>query len=106
MNVSVEFIRHTEILCNAPLLISKPRDEYRFVVGSLEPIKRDCWWWWRDIDGVIHILGGGGGNGKGGNGKTQIPTIYILRVIGGKLSCCCADDQSRAWDLYNEHGAK
>ena len=103
--ISVQFVRHTGILCNAPSLTSKPRDEYLFTEEGYTPIKRDCWFWWRDInDGIVRILGGGGAR-KGSRGKTQIPTIYRLQIKNGKLKPCHDDDMDElAWDLYNRYG--
>jgi hypothetical protein len=105
MNINVQFVRHTDILCDAPLLTSKPRDEYLFTAEGCSPIKRDCWFWWRDTTGIIRILGGGGAR-AGIKNHTDIPTIYYLMVKGNRLRSCYDKDQSGAWDLYNQYGNK
>ena len=103
MNINVQFVRHTNILCDAPILISKPRDEYLFTVEGLKPIKRDCWFWWKDKNGVIRILGGGGAR-SGVRNHTDIPSIYYLKVKGDRLGSFYDEEQSKAWDLYNQYG--
>jgi len=95
--VSVIFKKHTKRKCNAPP-DSNFRDLYTFSIGN-SSADRDCWHWWRDpIDGIIRILGG--------NAKTNEPTIYMITLKEGKISCCLDKDQSKAWDLYNQYGRK
>ena len=94
----VEFVKHTKRFCGAPSG-SKPRDVYRFTGGGAH-VEKDCWYWWRDIDGIVRILGGGGRK------LAPLPTIYYFKIKGAKLSCCIEKDQSEAWEIYNQYGKK
>ena len=97
--IKVEFVKHTKRFCNAPSG-SKTRDLYRFTVGGGGDQKEnDCWYWWRDIDGIVRILGGGGSR------RPKQPTIYYFKIKGPKLSCCLDKDQSKAWEIYNQYGS-
>jgi hypothetical protein len=96
--VEVEFVKHTKRFCNAPPG-SNTRDMYRFTGGG-KAVETDCWYWWRDIDGIVRILGGGGSR------RPKQPTIYYFKIKGAKLSCCIDKDQSKAWEIYNQYGKK
>jgi len=95
--VSVVFKNKTGRKSHAPP-DSKFRDLYTFSIGN-SSAERDCWHWWRDpLDGIIRILGG--------NQKTKGPTIYMIILKQGKISVPKDEDQSKAWDLYNQYGRK
>mgnify|MGYP001289435823 CR=1 FL=1 len=95
--VSVVFKKNTKRKSHAPP-DSKFRDLYTFSIGN-SSAQRDCWHWWRDlIDGIIRILGG--------NPKTKEPTIYMITLKQGKISVPKDEEQSKAWDLYNQYGRK
>ena len=94
----VEFVKHTKRFCKAPPG-SKPRDVYRFTGGG-KAVETDCWYWWRDIDGIVRILGGGGSK------LLPLPTIYYFKIKAAKLNCHRDKDQSKAWEIYNQYGKK
>jgi hypothetical protein len=96
--VEVEFVKHTKWRAGAPTG-SNTRDLYRFTGGGAH-VEKDCWFWWRDIDGIVRILGGGGSR------RPKQPTIYYFKIKGAKLSCCIDKDQSEAWEIYNQYGNK
>jgi len=95
----VEFVKHTKLRRTGAPSGSKPRDVYRFTGGG-KAVEKDCWYWWRDIDGIVRILGGGGSR------RPKQPTIYYFKIKGTKLSCCIDKDQSKAWEIYNQYGKK